>query len=1593
MTIEQAESSWLKKLPKRLLYTLGFMFLMLSGLYIVSSLESVQNWYGQRIAGYLSDKTGFEVKISSMQFNPWSGVKLSDVEIIDPQGQVMVSAAFLKTGFIKNPFLFIFNQSLAFNTLGIKSARLYLRRYPGETETNLSAFLKKLSGEKKGGKSCTKLHIRHVNLEDVLVEDFSHPGTRSQFSLKKAKIRVDKIDLCDQIFIGAKSVQIAGGAVEISFLREDEDTAYDQPDQTERGILVFAIEKLSLSDTRFELINHRSGHSYPEGIDFNHLLMQKMEMEAEELTFDTDLNVHARIEHLAFVEQSGLKVNTMSVDQFAMTHGLIEFKQWELETPDSFVELDAQMEYEDKDAFKNFADELYFVARVSESDLQTSDLFYFVPRLSKNQFFKDISSKHIEFKGLARGTVNNLKVNDIDLVIEGETTASGSFRARNLTIPDEALMNIRLNSFTSNTRTIVKFIPGIKVPENFHTLATLHFEGSFDGFLDDFVAFGQLQTDLGQINSDLRLQLTKGDKLSSYSGKIGLQQFNAGKLLDVPELGHVTMTANVMNGKGFDKNKMTAELRAKIDSLGFRGYVYKNFLMDGLLEQNKFNGDFSIADEHIALNFSGLIDYGKEIPVININGAAKSVHLDQLNLSELPITITSEFDIDLKGKNAKDLEGTLTVREMHLKNLEKQIFVDSAFLSTRLNNKDERYLDFTSEFLSFYFDGKYDVFNIPDAMYSLINNNFPELTEPLQYKPKHGFDPEHFYDFYVYIPDSKALLEIFQDVVARGQEITINGNVNYKLNKIDINVDIGKLSYGNLFLKDFNAYADILDDYGTVRIQGKELKMNNLMSDRFTCSVELNDQIAQYEISMNTKNKELGNFSLKGFMESAVHGYLHQIKSGNVDLYGKTWYLTENGHFIVGKNYLEVENLGLVRNDQKIHFAHMNDHLGVKAILDGFDIDLLNAVLDLNKMSLGGKAEGFILFPEIMKGNFFFEGAVRSGELLINNDPYGKMTAVIQNDLVNNDFLNITASVDNNIHRIDFDGKLNKTNKYLNGLAKIQKFPISFLEYFLQDLVTGTKGYVNGELKIFGPVKKLQFSGTGMAYAGGTKVNYLGTSYTFNEQKATVSNTYIDLTGMEVRDSKNNIAFIKGGLKHNTFKDIVFDLTIESNGFEILSTTAKDNPDYFGYAMGSLITRFTGPVDKANISVDATVFPVSHLTIPVDDYTTETGQSFIKFNSKLPSEQENSKPVIEDLGLAIEMNLTIQNGATVNIFLDEQAGDNIKGQGSGDIRLVVPRVGDIEMYGTLAIETGTYLFTAINVIQKPFSIRKGSRISWSGRVLDAELDLYADYRNESVSLSNFLSKEIKTAEELADVARKRTPADVIMHLTGSLLRPNITFDLEFPNLDAEVKSAALSKLQKLRTDQNLMYTQSVALLSLGTFLPEDDISAFDPTGLYYQYGWEFASVMISKYLTGIFEELVQNSSWITGVDVDVNFANNSVVEGDRDDGSFFPDAYGYGAKLYLFDNKASIEFAGNYVHRAAISRDKRYTNNGLIFKYYFTKDRKLRIDSYTKNDFDEINEIYRWKSGAGLNFTHEFGSIEDMKKDIQTDMNAFTPSR
>lgn len=58
-----------------------------------------------------------------------------------------------------------------------------------------------------------------------------------------------------------------------------------------------------------------------------------------------------------------------------------------------------------------------------------------------------------------------------------------------------------------------------------------------------------------------------------------------------------------------------------------------------------------------------------------------------------------------------------------------------------------------------------------------------------------------------------------------------------------------------------------------------------------------------------------------------------------------------------------------------------------------------------------------------------------------------------------------------------------------------------------------------------------------------------------------------------------------------------------------------------------------------------------------------------------------------------------------------------------------------------------------------------------------------------------------------------------MHLAGDLLKPNITFGLNFPNITSELKSLTDNKLRLIRQDQAELSRQVFGLVVIGSFLP------------------------------------------------------------------------------------------------------------------------------------------------------------------------------
>lgn len=83
------------------------------------------------------------------------------------------------------------------------------------------------------------------------------------------------------------------------------------------------------------------------------------------------------------------------------------------------------------------------------------------------------------------------------------------------------------------------------VPPLLERLGNVSFQGEISGYFTDLVTYGQLQTSLGNVKTDLKLSSDKTKGLFAYSGAVKTEDFQLGKLLDNEELGEITFNLDV----------------------------------------------------------------------------------------------------------------------------------------------------------------------------------------------------------------------------------------------------------------------------------------------------------------------------------------------------------------------------------------------------------------------------------------------------------------------------------------------------------------------------------------------------------------------------------------------------------------------------------------------------------------------------------------------------------------------------------------------------------------------------------------------------------------------------------------------------------------------------------------------------------------------------------------------------------------------------------------------------------------------------------------------------------------------------------------
>ena len=163
------------------------------------------------------------------------------------------------------------------------------------------------------------------------------------------------------------------------------------------------------------------------------------------------------------------------------------------------------------------------------------------------------------------------------------------------------------------------------------------------------------------------------------------------------------------------------------------------------------------------------------------------------------------------------------------------------------------------------------------------------------------------------------------------------------------------------------------------------------------------------------------------------------------------------------------------------------------------------------------------------------------------------------------------------------------------------------------------------------------------------------------------------------------------------------------------------------------------------------------------------------------SMQNSNEEGLSKFGIDIRATVTPQ--ALFTLVMDPAAGDKITARGKGAMQMKYESdVDEVMIYGKYEIEEGNYNFSLQDIILRDFKIKEGSFISFNGDPLAADLDISATYR-----VNTNLSELDKSFSTDRDLNRTNVPVDAVLSVAGNMQQPDITFDIELPTLTQDVE--------------------------------------------------------------------------------------------------------------------------------------------------------------------------------------------------------------
>ena len=520
-----------------------------------------------------------------------------------------------------------------------------------------------------------------------------------------------------------------------------------------------------------------------------------------------------------------------------------------------------------------------------------------------------------------------------------------------------------------------------------------------------------------------------------------------------------------------------------------------------------------------------------------------------------------------------------------------------------------------------------------------------------------------------------------------------------------------------------------------------------------------------------------------------------------------------------------------------------------------------------------------------------------------------------------------------------------KTSKVLK--STFDNIQIRLMEPLLTEYANRMQGTVNGDVTLEVENNKSEIDGKISIKEAALSVVPLRSRFYIPDDTLMIKQNQLFFNNFMVLDSLQKQSFVDGDINFQDPENITVNIHASLDKLQVMNTTVKDNPSFFGSIVLNSGMDITGAVKSPSIKGRITLESGTNLTYrQVQDLSVKETEKAITFarldgnRLQLTTNKNDQVRITQMPSLQTTIEINPKSIFNVEVAGMYNIGVHISGGGLLDYSMLSNNTASLT--GQYEIQSGTSELKITGWPMKNFIITSGSNLQWNGNISDPTLNLEATTKVKGAYLNPIDNKN------------RNVDFIVSMKLTDRISQLKIQFDVNSPDQYISTVLNTLSDDEMMKQAVNLLLFESIQLP-----------------------GIESSSNYLATQMDSFWESQLNAMTKTSIKNVDLSFGidtyTQSTATGAQDKTSFT-----YEMERKLWKDKASVKVSGRLNDDNPEGQQVNSIIENFTFEYSLDTMGIKYLKLYRNQDYQDILEGQVTKSGVGFIYRKNYPYLRDI---------------